>query len=128
MTHFSTGIDLVEINRIQRFLDEHKKYWKEIFTSREVDYCLKKKKNSFQHFAVRFAAKEAMLKALGIGLLSGFKLKDIEVVNNIDGKPKINLYGKVKKLAEKNGVRDISVSLSHSSQYAIAHVLLISGE
>ena len=128
MTHFSTGIDLVEITRIQRFLDGHKKYWNEIFTSREVDYCLKKKKNPFQHFAVRFAAKEAMLKALGIGLLSGFKLKDIEVVNDINGKPKINLYGKVKKLAEENGIRDISVSLSHSSQYAIAQVILVSGE
>jgi holo-[acyl-carrier protein] synthase len=128
MTHFSTGIDLVEINRVQRLLDGHKKYWDEIFTSREVDYCLKKKKNPFQHFAVRFAAKEAMLKALGIGLLSGFKLKDIEVVNDISGRPKINLYGKVKKLAEENGVRDISISLSHSSQYAIAQVLLISGE
>ena len=82
MVHFSTGIDLVEINKIQGFLDRHKKYWDEIFTSRELKYCLKKK-NSFQHLAVRFAAKEAMLKALGIGLLSGFKLKDIEIVNDI---------------------------------------------
>jgi holo-[acyl-carrier protein] synthase len=128
MTHFSTGIDLVEINRIQRFLDGHKKYWNEIFTSREIDYCLRKKKKPFQHLAVRFAAKEAVLKALGIGLLSGFKLKDIEVVNDINGKPKINLYGKVRKLAEENEIRDISLSLSHSSQYAIAQVLLISGE
>ena len=127
MAHFSTGIDLVEINKIQGFLDRHKKYWDEIFTSRELKYCLKKK-NSFQHLAVRFAAKEAMLKALGIGLLSGFKLKDIEIVNDISGRPKINLYGKPKKLAEENAVRDISVSLSHGSEYAVAHVLLISGE
>jgi holo-[acyl-carrier protein] synthase len=128
MIHFSTGIDLVKIDRIKRFLAEHENRWNKIFTPTEVDYCLKKKKNQFQHFAARFAAKEAILKALGIGLLMGFRLKDIEVVNDGRGRPKINLYGKVKRIAEKKCVREISISLSHSSEYAVAHALLVSDE
>jgi holo-[acyl-carrier protein] synthase len=127
MIQFFTGIDLVEVNRIERFLNRHMTKWNKVFTSTEVNYCVKKK-NQFQHFAARFAAKEAMFKALGVGLLMGYELYDIEVVNDITGRPKVNLYGKVKELAEKKCIRDISISLSHSSEYAVAHVLLLSGE
>jgi len=128
MTHFSTGIDLVEIDRIQRLLTDSEKQRDEIFSPIEVDYCLKKKKNQFQHFAARFAAKEAFLKALGTGILTGFKLKDIEVVNSGIGSPEIHLHGRVKAAAESKGVSRILVSLSHSSEYAVANVVLISGE
>ena len=128
MTHLSTGIDIIEIDRIRRLLADSEKQRDEIFSAMEVEYCLKKTKNQFQHFAARFAAKEALLKALGTGILTGFKLKDIEVENDGSGRPRINLYGKVKAAAESKGVREILVSLSHSSEYAVANVLLISGE
>ncbi len=128
MAHFSTGIDLVEIDRIRRLLVNSEKQRDEIFSPMEVEYCLKKKKNPYQHFAARFAAKEAFLKALGTGILTGLKLKDIEVVNDGYGRPEIKLYGKVKEAAESKGVREILVSLSHSAEYAVANVILISGE
>lgn len=128
MAHFSTGIDLVETDRIRRLIRDREKQRDEIFSPMEVEYCLKKTKNQFQHFAARFAAKEALLKALGTGILTGFRLKDIEIVNDGSGKPEIHLHGKVKEAADAKGVREISVSLSHSSEYAVAHVALISGE
>ena len=128
MTHFSTGIDLVKIDRIRRLLDGREKQRDDIFSPIEIEYCLKKKKNPYQHFAARFAAKEAVLKAMGVGILHGFQFKDIEVVNDGNGKPEINLYGKVKAAAASKGVREISVSLSHTSEYAIANVVMISGE
>lgn len=126
MAHFSTGIDLVEIVRIRRLLEGNDKQRDEIFSTLEVEYCLKRKKNAYQHFAARFAAKEAFLKALGTGIQTKFKLKDIEVVNDGSGKPEIHLHGKVKEAAESKGVREIQVSLSHSSEYAVANVILIS--
>jgi holo-[acyl-carrier protein] synthase len=128
MTNFSTGIDIVEIDRIRRLLEGSEKQRDEIFSPIEVEYCMKKKKNQLQHFSARFAAKEAVLKALGTGILTGFKLKDIEVENDGSGKPGINLYGKVKAAADSRGVREILVSLSHSSEYAVASVILISRE
>jgi len=128
MTYLSTGIDLVEIDRIRRLLADSEKQRNEIFSPIEVDYCSNKKKNQFQHYAARFAAKEAVLKALGTGILTGFKLKDIEVVNGAGGKPEINLHGKVKEAADAKGIIEILVSLSHSSEYAVANVILVSSE
>lgn len=124
----STGIDLVEVNKVQRLLMKHRRYWGEIFTATEIEYCRKKNKNQFQHLAVRFAAKEALAKALGVGFFGGFGLRwiDIEVVNDGLGRPMVNLYGEVRKLTEKMNTKDVSISLSHSSGYAVAHVLLIS--
>lgn len=117
------GIDLIQVSKVQR-LCESKKYLKRVFTPAEIKYC-QKKAHQFQHFAARFAAKEAMFKALGTGWDGEIEWTDIEVVKDEVGKPEINLYGKAKEMAEKMSIRDILVSLSHCSDYAIAQVILV---
>jgi holo-[acyl-carrier protein] synthase len=89
-----------------------------------MDYC-QSKKNCYQHYAVRFASKEAVLKAFGTGLRDRMKWTDIETLNDELGKPYVNLYGRAKELATEKKIGEISVSLSHCKEYAVAHVLLI---
>ena len=123
---FSTGIDILEVSKVQNFLCKHKKYLNEVFTLTEIEYC-RKKRHQFQHFAARFAAKEAMFKALGIGWFGGLKWIDIEIINNGLGRPKVNLYGEVWKITEKMNIKGISISLSRCSEYAVAQVILMWG-
>lgn len=119
------GIDIVEIKRIQNFFSEHSKFLRRIYTEKEVAYCQQMRRNPYQHFAARFATKEAVFKALGTGWRGKMKWTDIEVLNDKLGKPYLNLYGAVKEAADKKNVNDIAVSLSHCKEYAIAEVLLI---
>lgn len=94
------GIDIVGIKRIEKLFSSHEGFLKRIYTEKEVEYC-KPKKNKYQHFAVRFAAKEAVFKALGTGWIGTMKWTDIELLNDALGKPYLNLYGSVKELADK---------------------------
>ncbi len=119
------GIDLVKVSKVQHLLSGHDKRLEKIFTLAEIEYC-QKRRHQFQHFAARFAAKEAMFKALGTGWFEEVKWTDIEVVKDGMGKPKINLHGKAKEMTERMHIRDILVSLSHCSDYAIAQVILVS--
>ena len=80
------------------------------------------------HFAARFAAKESVLKALGVGWGQGIKWTDIEVVNDPNGRPRINAYGGVKRLMEQRKITEILISLSHISRYAIASAQLMKGK
>ncbi|MBI4056496.1 MAG: holo-ACP synthase [Elusimicrobia bacterium] len=102
------GLDIVEVDRIKRLAFRNKLFLSRVFSSPEIKYC-STKKNKWQHFAVRFAAKEAVWKALS---KSGIRLKDISVNRNSQGKPLIFLKGK--KAAQ------IHISLSHSQHYAAA--------
>ncbi len=120
------GIDIVEVGRIQQLAEEHEAFLTRVYTEAEIRYC-SKKKNSHQHFAARFAAKESVLKALGVGWARDIKWTDIEVVNDALGRPRINTYGEVKRLAEEKHIREILVSLSHTSGYAIAAAQLVKG-
>jgi len=104
------GVDLVDIKRITKLI-RNKKFINRVFSDEEIKYC-SGRKNSAQHYAVRFAAKEAVWKLIG---KKGIKHKDISVINTNEGKPNIVLSRKLKKLESK-----ISVSLSHSKDYAIA--------
>ncbi len=122
-----TGIDIIEINRIEKVFGSHKNFLKRIYTSDEVEYC-KSRKNCYQHYAARFASKEAVLKAFGTGLRDKIKWTDIETLNDELGKPYVNLYGRAKELAMEKKIGEISVSLSHCKEYAVAHVLLIPDE
>ncbi len=117
------GIDIIEIKRIERLFSVNESFLKKIYTEKEVEYC-KPKKNRYQHFAARFASKEAVFKALGTGWAGKMKWTDIETLNDEMGRPYLNLYGSVKELAEKKHIDNISVSLSHCQDYAIAQVLL----
>ncbi len=119
-----TGIDIIEISRIEKVFGSHKNFIRRVYTSDEMDYC-QSKKNCYQHYAVRFASKEAVLKAFGTGLRDRMKWTDIETLNDELGKPYVNLYGRAKELATEKKIGEISVSLSHCKEYAVAHVLLI---
>lgn len=118
------GIDIIEIRRIEKLFSANEDFLKRIYTEKEIEYC-KQKKNKYQHFAARFASKEAMFKALGTGWVGKMKWTDIELLNDEMGRPYLNLYGNVKELADKKHIDNISVSLSHCQDYAIAHVLLV---
>ncbi len=118
------GIDIIEIKRIERLFSANEHFLRRIYTEKEVEYC-RQRKNKYQHFAARFASKEAMFKALGTGWAGKMKWTDIELLNDAKGRPYVNLYGRVKELADEKQISNISVSLSHCQDYAIAQVLLM---
>lgn len=118
------GIDLVKIERIEKII----KRWGDNFTSRiftisEREYCEKKKDNKYQSYAGKFAAKEALLKALGLGL-RGVNWKEIEITNNELGQPIIDTSGKLKNIVLTKGVSKYFITISHTKEYAIAEVIL----
>ena len=118
------GIDLVKIERIEKII----KRWGDnfifrIFTSLEREYCEKKKGNKFQSYAGKFAAKEALLKALGLGLREA-NWKEIEIKNDELGQPIIDTSGKLKNIASAKGVSKYFISISHTKEYAAAQVIL----
>ena len=127
MNHMGIGIDITEVSRIKSLAEQHEQFLTRVYTEREISYC-NKKKNKYQHFAARFAAKESVLKALGVGWSQEIKWTDIEVVNEPSGKPRINTYGTVKRLMEQKEVKEILISLSHTSHHAIASAQLVKGE
>jgi holo-[acyl-carrier protein] synthase len=116
------GIDLEEIARVERVFSAPRALAR-VFTPHEIAYCQPKRRR-FEHLAVRFAAKEAMFKALGTGLSGGLHWTHAEVRNEPSGKPYLVLSGAAKDLADRLGVHTILISLSHSRQYAIAQVML----
>ena len=126
MLSMGIGIDITEVDRIESLAEQHEQFLTRVYTEREIGYC-SRKKNKYQHFAARFAAKESVLKALGVGWSQDIKWTDIEVVNDSRGRPHINTYGAVKKLVEQREVKEILISLSHISHYAIASAQLVKG-
>lgn len=115
------GIDLEENKRIGDLIQKRGNlFLKRVFTEAEINYC-REKKDNFASFTARFAAKEALLKALGTGLRDGFRWRDIELLNNDKGKPYFNFYGKVKQV---NNDAKVHVSVSHTSTQAMAFVII----
>ena len=121
---FGTGVDIVEIARFERFLQQgNDGIFHRLFTSLEIEYCAGKKQSA-QHYALRFAAKECFLKALGTGLRDGLCWKDIEVVNDSLGKPELRLYRRALEMFQEAGLSGCFLSLSHDAGCAIAMVVL----
>jgi holo-[acyl-carrier protein] synthase len=121
---FGTGVDIVEIARFERFLKQgNDALFNRLFTALEIEYCAGKKQSA-QHYALRFAAKECFLKALGTGLRDGLSWKDIEVVNDSLGKPELRLNGRALEMFQKAGLSGSFLSLSHDAGCAIAMVVL----
>ena len=119
-----TGIDIVDISRFERFVaDENLPLIRRLFTSAEIDYCSSRKRCA-QHFALRFAAKEAFLKALGTGLREGLSWQDMEVVHDHYGKPGLKLTGEADRLYRERGLTGCHLSLSHDGNAAVASVIL----
>ncbi len=118
------GIDIIETSRIEKaMLKSPERFRARTFTDREVQYC-EDKKNRFQHYAARFAAKEAAMKALGTGWSRGVGFSEIEVINDSSGKPGLIFHGKAEELFKGCGGGSPFLSLSHSREYAVAQVVL----
>ncbi len=119
------GIDLVEVQRIENILKRWgEKFTGRVFTESEIEYC-RKHAHPAIHYAARFAAKEAFLKSIGVGLAGGLRMKDIEALNDQHGKPGLNLHNKAKVTLNKNGISTtVHLSISHTARYATAVVIL----
>jgi holo-[acyl-carrier protein] synthase len=117
------GMDVVEIGRIRDLAQRHAAFLTRTFAPGELHHC-KEKANPFPHLAARFAAKEAVFKALGTGWSVGLKWTDVAVENNAAGKPAIRLSGAARRLAEQLGAHQIHLSLTHTGSYAGAQVVL----
>ena len=119
------GIDLVDCPRIEEMIKRHgERFVNRVFTANEQAYA-EANKNSIEKLAGRFAAKEAILKLIGTGWRGKIAWTDIEVINNPMGQPEITLSGEVEKLADKLGIKHISVSITHTANFAIASAVAL---
>ena len=119
------GIDLVDFPRIEEMVKRHgERFVNRIFTAAEQAYA-EANKDRVEKLAGRFAAKEAILKLMGTGWRGKIAWTDIEVVNNPAGQPQVTLSGEVEKLAEGLGIKHISVSITHTANFAIASAVAI---
>jgi holo-[acyl-carrier protein] synthase len=116
------GTDLIEIVRIQRAIEKNPHFMERVYTANEIAYC-RRKKNAWQSFAARFAAKEAVSKALGTGI-GPVGLMEIEILNTENGQPVVVLHGKALQLAADRNIQRVHISLSHSEAYAMATAVL----
>jgi len=121
-----TGIDLIENDRMKGLLDKWGDAFRhKVFLGKEQEYC-DSRAAPFRHYAARFAVKEAVSKAFGTGMGPHIGWLDIETVrDDVTGAPSVKLLSKANDLAEKMGVDSIVVSLSHTRDYSVAHVLLL---
>ena len=118
------GTDIIEIERIKQTMEDMEQAFKDrVFTEAEIQYCESRKKQKYQHYAGRFAAKEAVFKAISTKLNDKYAItgKDIEIIDDKEGKPYVHLYG-----IDENIFESIDISISHCNEYAIAYVVALS--
>lgn len=126
MRTIAHGVDLVRVLRIAEMLRDHpERFLERCFTPNERGYALSMPKRTSEHLAARFAAKEAVMKALGTGLSDGIAWTDIEVVRDVSGQPRIALHGRAAQIAAERGISDWLVSLSHNEEQAMASVIAL---
>jgi holo-[acyl-carrier protein] synthase len=119
-----TGVDLAEVARIRESVERFgDRFLHRIFTEGEINYC-QRRANCFESYAARFAAKEACMKALGTGWSHGVRWRDIEVVRPKGQRPTIQFHGEAAAIAAKIGTKNIALSITHTSEQALAHVIL----
>lgn len=122
-----SGIDVIEIGRIQHAMDRYgSRFLDRVFLQAEQAYCMRKRKSA-ESFAARFAAKEAAAKALGTGISFGVNWLEIEVVREPSGKPNLQFHGRAAQIAGRLGIVRSALSLTHSVEIAIASVVLEDG-
>lgn len=119
------GTDIIEIERIKKNIEDEKvgkAFVERVYTKKEIEYCESKKIQKYQHYAARFAAKEAVFKAISEQLEDKYSItwKDIEIINNQQGRPELNLIG-----IDLSNIEDIDLSISHCKEYAVANVLCL---
>lgn len=120
---FGIGVDIIEVKRVKKQLDENNGFKEKIFSEKEIKYC-DAKKNKEENYAARFAAKEAFFKALGTGWRFGLEFKEIEILGDELGKPEIKLYGKTREFVKENNLKNFHVSVSHLKEIATAFVII----
>ena len=128
MRIFGIGIDVVEVERIAAAIERHgEPCLAKLFTADERTYCEVQKKPAL-HYAARFAAKEAVSKALGTGIGGQAGWLDLEITRDLSGAPKLALSGNAADFAKQNGITEIQISLTHAREYAAANAIAIAGE
>ena len=120
----TTGVDILSIHRVQEALDRHgERFLRRVFTPAEIAYC----NGRTPALAARFAAKEAVSKALGVGVRTlareGIGWHEAEVINGDSGKPDVRLHGRAAQLARELGLTQLSLSITHEREYAVAFVV-----
>jgi holo-[acyl-carrier protein] synthase len=119
-----TGVDIAEVPRIRESIERYgDRFLHRIFTEGEIRYC-EAKATRFESYAARFAAKEAGMKALGTGWSHGVRWRDIEVVRSKGQRPTLQFHGQAAAIAAKLGSKHIALSITHTSEEALAHVIL----
>ena len=119
-----TGVDLAEVPRIRASIERFgARFTERIYTPAEIAY-VERKANRWERYAARFAAKEAGMKAIGTGWKRGVRWQDFEVANLPSGKPTLRLHGVAARIADQLGVRHVSLSLTHTAELGMAHVIL----
>ena len=125
MSILGHGVDIIECPRLDKMLAHHgDRLLQRVFTAHEQAYC-QKHKERIQHLAGRFAAKEAVLKALGTGMRGRMKWTDVQIANDDLGKPEIVLSGESAAVAEKMGITRVLVSISHTRENAVASAIAV---
>ncbi len=117
------GIDITEVERMASRINQEAGFRELVFTKKEIDYC-ESKTNKFEHYAARFAAKEAFLKAIGTGWKQGTSFNEIEIIHDNEGKPKMNLLGETANTLSSLHISKILISLSHIKSLATAIVII----
>ncbi len=116
----SIGTDIIECVRIAQMIEKHGEvFLQRVFTQKEIQYCSSRKAAN-QHYAGRWAAKEAVLKVLGTGWAKGIQWTDVEVVNEVSGAPTLVMTGKAAEIARELGIREVMITISHCRAYATA--------
>lgn len=128
MQVYGIGTDIVECLRIANMIERHGELFiGRVYTQYEIDYC-RKRRAATQHYAGRWAAKEAVLKALGTGWIKGISWRDVEVRNERGGKPTIALAGGAKQRCVDANITEMQISISHCRSHATAYALAIVGD
>lgn len=119
--NFKVGVDIIEIDRVQQSI-ESDRFCERVFTKNEIDYCESQKAQKAQHYAARFSAKEAVFKAISELLSNKYDIewKDIEIINDKNGRPQVNIL----KTELREKIKSIDISISHCKTYAVANVLV----
>ena len=119
-----TGVDLAEVARIRDAVERYgQRFIGRIYTPGEIAY-VERKANRYERYAGRFAAKEAGMKAIGTGWKRGVRWQDFEVANLPSGRPTLRLHGEAAKIAERMGVKSVLLSITHTAELGMAHVIL----
>lgn len=119
------GTDIVEIVRIGQMIQRHgERFLTRVYTGDEIRYC-QRRKESFPHFAGRWAAKEAVMKTLGTGFIKGVSFLDIEIASQKSGRPVVAMHGGTREFAQRIGIDEVLITISHCRAYATATAIAI---